>query len=306
MKNLEKKKKKNKKTLSKLEKEEARKKKYPFLYKEISFVNENGETKTITKKRSLKLVYGCIILAIFLLCFIFISFPRSVKIDQVFVIFGKMFSDSPNLVAFGGYWGYLTGVAIPKIWETVEMCVIATTIGSLISIPIFLLCARNVVRHAYIYQPVRTIFNIIRTIPTFVLAVICVALFGIGSFAGVIAMTIFTIGIVFKLMYEYTETCDMNPFEAMTSTGASRGQAFMVGVWPQVTPAYISNVIYTFEINIRASVVLGFVGAGGIRQIMNDAIADRAYEKVGAMLIPLFILVLFLQLLSSYLRRKLQ
>lgn len=279
---------------------------YPIFYKKVNFIDSDGNSKTIEKKRSKAPLYTLLILIIFLCSFIFISFPTKVRIDQIFVIFGKMFKDSEKLTPFGGYWGYLTGTAIPKIWDTIIMCYVSTLIGAIISIPLFLLAARNVTKHAYIYQPVRIILNIIRTIPTFVLAVICVCLFGIGEVAGIWAMSIFTIGVLFKLMYEYTETCDMNPYEAMLSVGSRKGQAFMIGVWPQVFPAFISNVLYTFEINIRASVVLGFVGAGGFGQLLSDAIADRCYEKVGCMLIPLFVVVIFLQLLSSYLRRKLQ
>lgn len=291
------------------EKELLRQKKYPFLYKKVPVAlnSDNTVNRFILRKRPLWPFYlGLFIIAVILLFVFFIPLPRSVRLDQFGEIIVQMFTPSIKLEPFGGYRGYLTSVAIPKIWETVEMCFIATALGSIISVPLFLLASRNIVKKIYYYAPVRVVINVIRTIPTFVLAIICVQITGYNETSGIIAMTIFTIGVIFKLMYEYIETCDMSPFEAFSSTGAGRGQSFVGGIWPQVNPVYISNIIYTFEINIRASVVLGFVGAGGIGQIMNDAIADRCYEKVGCMLIPLFILVVFLQLLSSYLRRRLQ
>lgn len=295
--------------LSEQEKEALRQKRYPFLYRRVPVrLDEEGHVaQYILKKRPTWPLYLVIFALITILLIVFfIPAPRAVKLDQFWILLGQMFRDSEKLKAFGGYWGYMSGIAIPKIWQTIEMCFIATFIGSIISVPLFLLASRNIVKKVYLWAPVRVIVNVIRTIPTFVLALICVQFTGYNETSGIIAMTIFTIGVLFKLMYEYIETCDMSPFEAFSSTGASRGQSFAGGIWPQVSPVFISNIIYTFEINVRASVVLGFVGAGGIGQIMNDAIADMAYEKVGCMLIPLFILVVTLQLLSSYLRRKLQ
>lgn len=303
------KKKKGNEALSPDEREALRQKKYPFLYRQVTVrLDSDGKpSQTILKRRSLWPIYlGILFLVTILLGVFFIPQPRSIKLDQFFVLLGQMFHDSEKLTPFGGYWGYIGSVAIPKIWQTVQMCFIATALGSILSIPFFLLASRNIAKKIYVYGPVRVLVNVIRTIPTFVLALICVQFTGYNETSGIIAMTIFTFGVLFKLMYEYIETCDMSPFEAFSSTGASRGQSFVGGVWPQVHPVFLSNILYTFEINIRASVVLGFVGAGGIGQIMNDAIADRAYEKVGCVIIPLFVLVVFLQLLSSYVRRKFQ
>ena len=138
------------------------------------------------------------------------------------------------------------------------------------------------------------------------MAVIATVFFGFNETSGIVAMALFTGGVLFKLMYEYIETCDMNPFEASRSTGAGTMQAYMISIAPQVKPTFISNIIYVFEINVRASVILGFVGAGGIGQLLSDAIESTQYDKVGAILIPLFITVVTLQLISSYLRRKVQ
>lgn len=186
------------------------------------------------------------------------------------------------------------------------MVAIATCLGTIISIPLFILASSNIYTSKWVYVPVRVIVNIFRTIPTFVLAVIATVFFGYNETSGIFAMALFTGGVLFKLMYEYIETCDMLPFEAAKSCGSRTLQSFDVAIVPQIKPTFISNILYVFEINIRASVVLGFVGAGGIGLLLNDAITSTQYDKVGAILIPLFITVLVLQLLSSFLRRRIK
>ena len=166
------------------------------------------------------------------------------------------------------------------------MVFIATVLGTIIAFPLFLIASRNVVVHPYIYQPVRFLVDFIRTIPTYILAILCTVFFGLGETAGIWAMAIFTLGIMFKLMYEYIDTCDMNPFEASISTGATRMKAFNVALMPEVKPMFFSNFIYTFELNIRASVILGFVGAGGIGQMLSNAMIyfKNSWYNVIAML----------------------
>jgi len=266
---------------------------------------DNKPIKTIEKKRSKVFLWLLAIVLIFSCSFLFITMPTKIRIDQIGVIFGQMFTPSKwSLKTWDGYWAYLFNKAIPSIWDTVEMVFIATVLGTIIAFPLFLIASRNVVVHPYIYQPVRFLVDFIRTIPTYILAILCTVFFGLGETAGIWAMAIFTLGIMFKFMYEYIDTCDMNPFEASISTGATRMKAFNVALMPEVKPMFFSNFIYTFELNIRASVILGFVGAGGIGQMLSNAMEAQTYDKVGAILIPLFILVVCLQLISSYVRRK--
>jgi len=208
------------------------------------------------------------------------------------------------LKTWDGYFAYLWTIAVPAIWDTIEMVFLGTTIGTLVAFPLFLIASRNVVVHSYIYQPIRFFIDFVRTIPTYVLGILCTIFFGLGETAGIWAIAVFTLGIMFKLMYEYIDTCDMLPFEASISTGASRLKAFSVALYPQVKPMFFSNFLYTFEINIRASVILGFVGAGGIGQLLSNSMDAQAYDRVGAILIPLFVVVVCLQFISSFLRRK--
>lgn len=278
-----------------------------FFFKNVEITLSNGEVKTLTKKRNTTLFYSLIVIAILVISFIVIDMPTNVRFSQFGTIFSQMFVPSKwGLKTSEGYINYIFTVAIPKIWATVEMVGLATFIGTLFAIPFYILASSNIFTSKWVHMPVRIILNIFRSIPTFVLAVIATVFFGFNETSGVIAMAMFTTGVLFKLMYEQIETCDMKPFEAIKSSGATRMESYAISISPQIRPTLISNIIYIFEINVRASVILGFVGAGGIGQLLSDAIDSTNYDKVGAILIPLFIVVVALQLLSSFLRRKVQ
>jgi phosphonate transport system permease protein len=180
-----------------------------------------------------------------------------------------------------------------------------TIIGSLMAVPLDVLSAKNIVKKPYIYIPARTIMNLFRTIPAMVLALIAVFFVGIGVLSGIIAITLFTFGIMSKMLFEVIETVDMSPFEALESTGATKTEAFRFAVIPQVTPIFISYLLYIFEINVRSSTILGYVGAGGIGTVIKDNILYN-YDRVGASIILMFGIVLVVQLLSSFLRRRIQ
>ena len=194
--------------------------------------------------------------------------------------------------------------AIPLIWDTFVMMFVATTIGAIVTIPFMILCATNIIKNRAVTSTMRVILNIIRTFPTVVLAIIGVAFFGISELAGIFAMIIFTAGIMIKIMFEFIETVNMNPYEASISTGASKPKAFVIAIVPQIIPQFLSNFLYTFEINIRASVVLGLVGAGGIGTEISNAVGMYQYNKIGAILVPLFILVFILQVISNEVKKR--
>lgn len=278
-----------------------------ILYKDVVVsVDNNGKpTKTIKKKRSKGIIYFGIFALLFGLSFIFMNYDATIQLNELGVIISKLFQPSPfSLKTWDRYYDYLFNTAFFSILQTLEMCYIGTLFGAIISIPLFLLSSSNVVKKAYIYMPIRFLCDIVRSIPTYVLALISVAFVGIGATAGIIAIVIFTAGIMFKLMYEYIDTLEMNAFEASLSAGANRLEAFKVSLLPMTIPMFISNFIYTFEINVRASIVLAWANAGGVGQLLKTAMEAQQFDKVGAILIPLFFTVIILQLLSSFLRRK--
>ena len=205
---------------------------------------------------------------------------------------------------FNPDWGYFDKV-IPPLLDTIKMSVIGSAIGSLISLPFAVMASANINKSGFSVAALRVILNIVRTLPTLVIASVCALIFGLGTFAGTVAITVFTFGVVAKMLYESIETIDMGAFEAMEALGASKFQAFWSAVFPQILPTYLSHCLYSFEINIRAASILGYVGAGGLGILINERIGWRDYEGLGTVLIALFVVVLIIENTSQALRRRL-
>lgn len=200
-------------------------------------------------------------------------------------------------------WDYIP-LAIDPLIETIQVAVVATTFSILICIPASLLAANTVTTNKFVYQATRTILNILRTIPDILLATIFVSLFGIGIIPGILALTIFSLGLLAKLLSESIETIDSKQLDAISSTGANKIQVIWYGVVPQVLPQFISYGLYVFELNVRASLVLGFVGAGGIGTIIDTQLNFLKYQNVMAILIVLLVAVIIIETISNMLRRR--
>ena len=205
---------------------------------------------------------------------------------------------------FNPDWGYFDKV-IPPLLDTIKMSVMGSAIGSLISLPFAVMSSANINKSGASVAILRVGLNVVRTLPTLVIASICALVFGLGTFAGTVAITVFTFGVVAKMLYESIETIDMGAFEAMEALGASKFQAFWSAVFPQILPTYLSHCLYSFEINIRAASILGYVGAGGLGILINERIGWRDYEGLGTVLIALFVVVLIIENTSQALRRRL-
>lgn len=152
---------------------------------------------------------------------------------------------------------------------------------------------------------IRFILAVMRSVPTLIYATIFALIYSMGAFAGTVAIIVFTVGIVAKMLYESIETIDMGPFEAMTSFGASTFQAFWAACMPQILPTYIDDCLYCFELNVRASAILGYVGAGGLGIIIQERTGFRAYNDLGMILLLLFLVVWAIDLVSDYIRSRL-
>lgn len=205
---------------------------------------------------------------------------------------------------FNPDWSYI-GKVIPPLMDTIKMSVMGSTIGSTLALPFAVLASTNINRNGATVALLRVLLNIVRTLPTLVIASICALIFNLGTFAGTVAITIFTFGVVSKMLYESIETIDMGAFEAMEALGASRFQAFWSACMPQILPTYLSHCLYSFEINVRAASILGYVGAGGLGILINERVGWRDYEGLGTVLIALFLVVLLIENTSQYLRRRL-
>lgn len=275
---------------------------------DLSEAHDGSCTRTIRKKKPIALIVSLAAVVLLLIgCLFTIDYKTfsGFKWDQLGAIFTKMFSPLPNsLKTWDAYWDYMGGTAIKDIWTTNEMCFLGTIIGCVLSVPIYYLCAQNINKNRVLRGTVRTINDILRTVPQLVMALILRLFFGASLVTGVLSIAIFTLGIMYQMMYEYVETVEMSPFEAIRSNGGGTIQCILLGIHPQVQPMFFANVLYTFEINIRASVILGYVGAGGYGYALKNNYASGYYDKIGAMMIPLFIEVIFLQIISNMLGRK--
>ncbi len=222
---------------------------------------------------------------------------------------GKLIQGSPNMLdllreMFPPKWSYFDNI-VPAMLETIRMALIGTTSGAILAVPVALLCASNLSRSAWIYQPVRFLLNLVRTIPDLLLAAIFVAIFGLGPLPGIMALTVFSFGLIAKLTYEALETIDRGPLEAMTAVGATPVQRIAFGVVPQIQAHFISYVLYTFEINIRAAAVLGLVGAGGIGHYYEVTLGFLEYDKTCMIILFTLAVVLLIDYASTKLREKL-
>ena len=155
-----------------------------------------------------------------------------------------------------------------------------------------------------IYYIARTIFNLMRSIEALVMAVMFAIWLGFGPFAGVMAMTVVTIASLSKLFSEAIESIDDGPIEATTAAGANRLQSIFYAVFPQIIPPFIAFTIYHWDINVRISTIIGFVGGGGIGLQLQTWINQLAYHKAGTAVWAIVIVIILLDNISSQVRKR--
>lgn len=202
-------------------------------------------------------------------------------------------------------WNYVTLIVQP-ILETIQMALLGTTIGTLVAVPFSVLAARNLVKNTILRGFIRLFLNLVRTLPDLLLAALAVAVVGIGATAGIWTLAIFSFGMVSKLFYETIETIDEGPLEAMRAAGASYIQVVFFAVLPQVLNGFISYFLYTFEINVRASTILGYLGAGGIGVYLQRSLSSFRYDQTAVIVLAILIVVIVIDAISNTLREKLQ
>jgi phosphonate transport system permease protein len=192
---------------------------------------------------------------------------------------------------------------------TLLMALLATTLGSFFAIPLSFLAARNIMGNHPIgqaaYYASRTIFNLWRSVEPMILVVICAAWVGIGPFAGVLALAINNIPNLAKLFSETIEEIDTGPVEAITATGANKPQILTFAIVPQLVPKFLAFILYQWDINIRMSTVIGFVGGGGIGQFFRLAVGMNQYAAAGMAVWAIVIMVWGMDYLSAKARERL-
>jgi phosphonate transport system permease protein len=194
-----------------------------------------------------------------------------------------------------------------QLWpalETVDIGIFGTFFAVFLALPLAILAARNTTPGKSVYYAARALIALCRAVPDLVWALLFVTAVGLGPFAGALALTIHSVGMLGRLLAEVIEDMDMGPMEALASTGAGRLQVFSHAVIPTVLPSLMGIALYRLDENIRSSLVLGFVGAGGIGFQLLSAMNLFDYRTVSLLLIMTFIIVIGAERLSSALRKR--
>ena len=224
----------------------------------------------------------------------------------------KFFEYAPNMVRIG------SGVFDPDLSvlpmlgkfarETVEIAVFGTLIGALLAMPVSFFAARNLMRRTLpttgVYFVLRAILSVIRTVPTLLWGLLFLVAAGPGAFAGVLAISAFTVGLLAKLYSEAIESIDWGQIEAVTAAGGSPFHVVRFGVVPQVFPFFIAHTLYGFEVNTHSAFVLGFIGAGGMGFIILEFIQQFMYRATGTALIVTAVMTLTIDYSSAWLRAR--
>jgi len=192
---------------------------------------------------------------------------------------------------------------VGKVLESVHIAWIGTLIGATLSLPLAFLAAENVAPAA-VRIPVRQLFNVIRAVPELILAVILIPITGLGPWAGALAIGIHSVGTLGKWATETIEGVDTGPLEAVAATGGRWVSGMRWGVVPQILPVVTSQWLFRFEINVRASAVLGMIGAGGVGSELVSQLVFRNFPAVGAVLLMTIVVVLSIDTASAAVRRR--
>ncbi|MFO8069164.1 MAG: phosphonate ABC transporter, permease protein PhnE, partial [Alkalibacterium sp.] len=206
------------------------------------------------------------------------------------------------IIGFGIIWDMVFIDLLPPDWsyfstsfeylvETWNIALLSTTFASIVALPLTFLASNNINKNPFYYRLVRTLLNFLRTIPDIILAILVVAFIGMGAVSGIVALTIFTSGILAKMLSETTEGIDKGPLDAIMASGGNKLQIIRYGVIPQILPYYASYTLYVLEINVKVSVVLGFIGAGGIGQLLNRNMKFFRYDRLSMILLVLFVTI---------------
>jgi phosphonate transport system permease protein len=206
-------------------------------------------------------------------------------------------ADMPALM-----WQYL-----PALIETINIAAVSTLIGAILGLVLSLLSTRGLARWPRLIPVFRRIMDLMRAFPEIVVALVLIFILGGGPVPAMIAIALHTAGALGKLFSEVAENADLKPVEGLQSCGANWSQRMLLGVLPQVAPNYLSYALMRFEINIRASAILGFVGAGGIGYELKNSMTFGMgkFDEAAAIFILLFITIVVVDQLSDRARNRL-
>ncbi len=221
----------------------------------------------------------------------------------------RLFTGLPEMMHF------LRGFASPDLsWEfvskvlretilTVQLGIVGTVIATVFALPLSFLAAENVVKNKCLRSIPRVFFNAVRSVDTLIFALIFVVAVGLGPFAGALALSIHSMGMLGKLFYESIEHVKYGPIEAIKAVGGTRLEVVRWAIIPQAMPFFVSYFLYRLELNVRVAVVLGLVGAGGIGQMLYNYINLHRFDRASVVIAVIFALVVGIDALSARLRK---
>jgi len=203
------------------------------------------------------------------------------------------------------HWYYNFPLWLDRSIETVEMAVVGTAVGAAIAFPFAFIAARNLSPLAPLRFTIRRIFELLRTIPDVIFAIVMAAAFGVGPMVGVMTLVVTSAGSLGKLFAEAIETADAKPVDAVMSVGGGWVAQVRFGVLPQVLPILVSYALLRLEINLAGAVALGVVGAGGIGIELDRAITYAEFDTFLAILLMIIAVIFLVDMASEFIRHRL-
>lgn len=221
--------------------------------------------------------------------------------------FGKLAASGPRLISF------LSRMVPPdfSIWpellqglaETFRIAIAGSAGSVFLSVILGILASDTLVRPA-IWRPVRALLAMIRAIPLILVAMLMVGAVGLGPLPGILAITFHATGMLAKFYAEAVDNANMGPVAALESAGASRLQQLRYAIWPQIAPVILRDTIFRFELNLRESLILGIVGAGGVGLYIQTYVRSFQYNRAAAVTLAIIALVLLSEFVNTVLKKK--
>ena len=195
-----------------------------------------------------------------------------------------------------------------RMRETLEIALIGTILAVIFSFPLSFVGAFNLMGGRWpqrgVFYTMRVLFNAVRAFEAFILLLVLATIFGYNAFAGILAIAIHSVGMLGKLYAEAIENVDPGPVEAIQAVGGSRLQVIFWGILPQVFPLFVGYSLYRFDINVRMTVIIGYIGVGGIGTLLLQYIQTFNYQKLSTAFIAMLIVVSLIDYLSTVIRKK--
>lgn len=192
--------------------------------------------------------------------------------------------------------------------QTLEVALLGTALGFVLALPVSFFCAQNLMNESLLskgmYLICRSLMVVLRSMPTFMLGLIFVALVGLGPFPGVLAITLFSFGVMVKLFSETIETIDNGAVEGVKACGGNWLNAVTFAVIPQALPGILAQLLYCMEINVHSASVLGLIGAEGIGLPIHEYLSALAYDSASTFILVTIVMTVVIDYASAFLRRK--